>query len=38
MSQYHLAQINIARARDAMDTDTMKGFVDRLDEINSLAD
>lgn len=38
MTEYHLAQINIAKALDAMDTDTMKGFVDRLDEINTLAD
>lgn len=38
MGKYHLAQINIAKARDAMDSETMKGFVDRLDEINALAD
>lgn len=38
MSQYHLAQINIAKAREAMDSETMKGFVNRLDEINALAD
>lgn len=38
MSEYQLAQINIAKARDAMDSETMKGFVDRLDEINALAD
>ncbi len=38
MAKYHLAQINIAKARDAMDSETMKGFVDRLDEINTLAD
>ena len=38
MTEYHLAQINIAQARDAMDSEAMKGFVDRLDEINSLAD
>jgi hypothetical protein len=38
MTNYHLAQINIAKARDTMDSATMKGFVDRLDEINALAD
>jgi len=38
MNQYHLAQINIAKAKDSMDSDVMKGFVDRLDEINKLAD
>lgn len=36
--KYQLAQINIARARESMESDLMKGFVDRLDEINSLAD
>ena len=38
MDQYHLAQINIAHAKNKMDTDSMKGFVERLDEINALAD
>lgn len=38
MNQYHLAQINIAKARDDMDSEVMSGFVSRLDEINSLAD
>jgi hypothetical protein len=38
MAKFQLAQINIAKARDAMDSETMKGFVDRLDEINALAD
>ncbi len=38
MSDYHLAQINIARAVDDLVSDTLKGFVDRLDEINALAD
>jgi hypothetical protein len=38
MDQYQLAQINIARARAARDTEIMNGFVDRVDEINSLAD
>lgn len=38
MSQYCLAQINIANAHDTMESDVMKGFVDRLDEINLLAE
>jgi hypothetical protein len=38
MKKYQIAQINIAKARDAIDSNTMKGFVDRLDEINALAD
>lgn len=36
--KYHLAQINIAQAQNKMDSKHMKGFVDRLDEINALAD
>ncbi len=36
--KYHLAQINIAQALDSMESETMKGFVDRLDEINTIAD
>ena len=38
MQKYQIAQINIAKARDAIDSVEMKGFVDRLDEINALAD
>ena len=38
MNQCHLAQINIARAQATMDSQLMKGFVDRLEEINALAD
>ena len=38
MTKFHLAQINIAQAQDTMDSETMQGFVDRLDEINALAD
>ncbi len=34
----HLAQINIAQAQDSMDSEHMRGFVERLDEINALAD
>ena len=33
-----LAQINIAKVVDSMESDAMKGFVERLDEINTLAD
>ncbi len=38
MEKYQLAQMNIARAKAEMNTNVMKGFVDRLDEINALAD
>jgi len=38
MSQFHLAQLNIAKARAEMDDDVMSGFMARLDEINELAD
>ncbi|WP_022951149.1 DUF3291 domain-containing protein [Leucothrix mucor] len=38
MQDHYLAQLNIAQAIDTMDSATMKGFVDRLDEINALAD
>ena len=37
-SGFHLAQINIARAKDAMDTPTMAGFAAMLEPINALAD
>lgn len=38
MQNYHLAQMNVAKARAAMDDEIMQGFVSRLDEINALAD
>lgn len=38
MSGYHIAQINIALAKADMASETMSGFVARLDEINALAD
>ncbi len=38
MSAFHLAQINIAQAKDAMESQTMRGFVARIDEIHALAD
>ena len=38
MKEYHLAQINIANSRGNRDSEVMKGFVDRLEEINALAD
>ncbi|MDH4379742.1 MAG: DUF3291 domain-containing protein [Vampirovibrionales bacterium] len=37
-SHYHLAQINISKAIAPLDTPLLKGFVDRLDEINALAE
>ena len=38
MTNFHIAQINIAKAKAEMDTEIMLGFVERLDEINQLAD
>jgi hypothetical protein len=38
MKKFHLAQVNVAQAKAEMDTDTMVGFVSRLEEINALAD
>jgi len=35
---YQLAQVNVAHAIDDLDTETLAGFVNRLDEINHLAD
>lgn len=35
---YHLAQINVAEAVAAMDSAQMQGFVQRIDEINQLAE
>ncbi|WP_096085738.1 DUF3291 domain-containing protein [Agaribacterium haliotis] len=35
---FHLAQVNIARAKEPLDHPVMKGFVDQLDYINNLAD
>lgn len=35
---YHLAQLNIGRVRAPLDQPIMAGFVNRLDEINALAD
>ena len=36
--RYQLAQVNTAQAKAEMDTDTMHGFMSRLDEINAIAD
>lgn len=38
MTTYHLAQINIAKAVDDMQSPAMHGFTSRLDEINALAE
>ena len=35
---YHLAQVNIARAKAPLDTPAMKGFVEQLEHINQLAE
>ena len=38
MAGHHLAQVNIALARAPLDDPVMKGFVDQLEYINSVAD
>jgi hypothetical protein len=38
MTTYHIAQVNIGRVKAALDDPRMTGFVNRLDEINLLAD
>ncbi len=38
MDRYHIAQVNIGRIRAELTDPIMSGFVNRLDEINSLAD
>jgi Domain of unknown function (DUF3291) len=38
MTAFHLAQINIARALAPLDDPQLAGFVERLDDINALAD
>jgi Domain of unknown function (DUF3291) len=38
MQTYHLAQVNIARMKGALDSAVMAGFVARLKEINARAD
>ena len=37
-ADFHLAQVNIARARAEMDSPVMAGFVELLEEINALAE
>jgi hypothetical protein len=36
--EFHLAQVNTARMNADLDDPVMSGFVQRLDEINALAD
>jgi len=38
MTHYHLAQLNIGRIVAPLDSPQLAGFVNRLDEINALAD
>ena len=38
MPQYHVAQVNIGRIRAELTDPIMAGFMNRLDEINALAD
>jgi hypothetical protein len=37
MKQYHIAQLNTAHMRAALDTPLMAGFAQQLDAINALA-
>jgi len=38
VGEYQLAQVNVAKAIDDLDSVALEGFVNRLDEINALAD
>ncbi len=38
MNSYYLAQVNVARAKAEMNTETMRGFMGQLDAMNHLAD
>ena len=38
MTSYHLAQLNIARMKFELDSPELSDFVEKLDEINALAD
>ena len=38
MVKFHLVQINVAQAVADMDSAEMAGFINRLDEVNGLAD
>ena len=38
MTIYHLAQVNIGRIKAPLDDPRMAGFMNRLDELNALAD
>jgi hypothetical protein len=38
MGNYHIAQVNIGRVKAPLDDPRMSGFVERLAEINALAD
>ena len=38
MNEYHIAQVNIGRIKAPLDHPTMAGFMNRLDELNAIAD
>jgi hypothetical protein len=38
MSAYHLAQLNIAKMKADIDDPIMRDFVDKLEDVNSIAD
>jgi len=37
MTRYHIAQINVARLREPLESAANAGFVSRLEEINAIA-
>ena len=38
MSNYHLAQLNIAKAKEPLESPSMADFVNNLERINALAE
>ena len=38
MPDYYLAQVNMGRVKAPLDSEVMRGFMSKLDEINALAD
>jgi hypothetical protein len=38
MSNYHIAELNVARLKAPLDSPELKDFVDNLDRINALAE
>jgi len=38
MTKYHVAQVNMGRIKAPLDDPSMAGFMNRLDELNAIAD